>query len=122
MSASPFSLSFSLTLSFAHTFTPVYTQMDTGVDEYVTAEKWLRQRIGQVPKTAIGMLTNKLLCRMSFSSPIWVTGWFRAGVGFYNKRQFELAIDCFQESVRIDPLNVQLFLVLFCHLFGVLVC
>jgi cytochrome c-type biogenesis protein CcmH/NrfG len=56
-------------------------------DEHETAEKWLRQRIGQAPKTAIG--------------------WFRAGVGFYNKRRFELAIDSFQQSVRLDPLNVR---------------
>ncbi|SPQ94366.1 Tetratricopeptide repeat [Plasmodiophora brassicae] len=54
-----------------------------------TAERWLIDRIGQAPNTALG--------------------WFRAGVGFYNKHQFEYAIDCFQKSVALDPLNYNAF-------------
>ena len=94
-------------------------------DEYVTAEKWLRQRIGQVPKTAIGWFRagaravaaftcwcHFFLTLMITSSPFErsrspIVERARPGVGFYNKRQFEMSIDCFQESVRIDPLNVR---------------
>lgn len=51
-----------------------------------SAEEWLLARLGQTPKTT--------------------TGWFRAGVGFYNKREYLYAIDCFQKAVELDPLNV----------------
>jgi tetratricopeptide (TPR) repeat protein len=41
-----------------------------------------------------------------FSSvPSSSLGWYRAGVGFYNKLQFHFAVECFHESVELDPLN-----------------
>eukprot|EP00455_Lapot_gusevi_P040167 TRINITY_DN4532_c0_g3_i1.p1 TRINITY_DN4532_c0_g3~~TRINITY_DN4532_c0_g3_i1.p1 ORF type:complete len:112 (+),score=15.85 TRINITY_DN4532_c0_g3_i1:72-407(+) len=66
--------------------------MSSALAEFSTAEKWLRQRVGQVPKTALG--------------------WFRAGVGFYNKRHFEFAIECLQTSVRLDPMNYNAYQIL----------
>ncbi len=52
-----------------------------------SADAWLLSRVGETPSTSLG--------------------WFRAGVGFYNKREFHFAIDCFQRSVHLDPLNVR---------------
>ena len=51
----------------------------------MTAARWLQQRVGMTPKSSIG--------------------WFRAGVGFYNKRKFEVAVECLREAVRMDPIN-----------------
>eukprot|EP00698_Gefionella_okellyi_P016881 TRINITY_DN4874_c0_g1_i1.p1 TRINITY_DN4874_c0_g1~~TRINITY_DN4874_c0_g1_i1.p1 ORF type:complete len:132 (-),score=6.59 TRINITY_DN4874_c0_g1_i1:296-640(-) len=48
-------------------------------------EEWLVLRVGQAPKTSIG--------------------WFRAGVGFYNKKEFPYAIECFEKSVALDSNN-----------------
>ena len=44
------------------------------------------ERFGKVPQTSLG--------------------WFRAGVGFYNKREYSMAIDCLKTAVDIDPNNV----------------
>lgn len=40
------------------------------------------------------------------------TGWFRAGVGFYNKREFTYCIDCLQRAVAADPLNYNAYQIL----------
>lgn len=61
-------------------------------DDEVTAERWLREKMGLAPKTSLG--------------------WFRAGVGFYNKQQHALAIDCFSRAVQLDPLNYNAFQVM----------
>lgn len=50
-----------------------------------SAEDWLLLKVGTQPKTSLG--------------------WFRAGVGFYNKKQFVLAVECFEKSVALDPQN-----------------
>ncbi|KXS19344.1 hypothetical protein M427DRAFT_29259 [Gonapodya prolifera JEL478] len=49
------------------------------------AEEWLLLRIGAVPRNSLG--------------------WFRCGVGFYNKKDYARAIDSFEKSVELDPLN-----------------
>ncbi|GBG33737.1 Tetratricopeptide repeat protein 27 [Hondaea fermentalgiana] len=49
------------------------------------AEQWIKRKLGLLPKTSLG--------------------WFRAGVGFYNKKQYALSIQCFQRSVDLDPKN-----------------
>jgi predicted TPR repeat methyltransferase len=49
-------------------------------------EEWLLLRVGSVPRTSLG--------------------WFRCGVGFYNKKESTKAIQCFEKSVQLDPLNV----------------
>jgi tetratricopeptide (TPR) repeat protein len=54
-------------------------------DKFASAQEWLMVRIGETPKTSLG--------------------WFRAGVGFYNKKEFTFSIECFQNSIKIDPLN-----------------
>jgi hypothetical protein len=51
-----------------------------------SSEEWLLLRVGNVPKTSIG--------------------WFRCGVGFYNKKDYTRSIECFHKSIAIDPLNV----------------
>jgi len=33
------------------------------------------------------------------------TGWFRAGVGFYNKREYAFSIQCFEKAIALDPKN-----------------
>ena len=48
--------------------------------------QWLQSRIGEIPSTSLG--------------------WFRCGVGFYNKQEFNFSIECFEKSIEIDPLNV----------------
>ena len=53
--------------------------------QYNSAEAWLMTRIGDCPTTSLG--------------------WFRTGVGFYNKREFNFAIECFQKSIALDPAN-----------------
>lgn len=63
--------------------------MATRNPSYASAESWLLGRVGETPHTSLG--------------------WFRAGVGFYNKREFHFAIECFQRSVQLDPLNYNAF-------------
>eukprot|EP00163_Fabomonas_tropica_P033413 TRINITY_DN876_c0_g1_i2.p1 TRINITY_DN876_c0_g1~~TRINITY_DN876_c0_g1_i2.p1 ORF type:complete len:218 (-),score=56.35 TRINITY_DN876_c0_g1_i2:68-721(-) len=58
--------------------------MDTG-SEASSAEEWLLLKFSVVPNSSVG--------------------WFRAGVGFYNKKQFAWSIECFHRSVQLDPLN-----------------
>jgi len=36
-------------------------------------------------------------------------GWFRAGVGFFNKKQYEHAIECLERAVALDPKNFNAF-------------
>lgn len=50
------------------------------------AEEWLLLRVGVVPRTSLG--------------------WFRTGVGFYNKKEYSKAIECFEKAVSLDPMNV----------------
>jgi tetratricopeptide (TPR) repeat protein len=49
-------------------------------------EEWLMLRVGSMPRTSLG--------------------WFRCGVGFYNKKEYTKAIECFEKSVALDPMNV----------------
>eukprot|EP00833_Pecoramyces_ruminatium_P013950 jgi/Orpsp1_1/1187982/evm.model.d7180000061641.1 len=49
------------------------------------AEEWLLMRVGLTPKNSIG--------------------WFRCGVGFYNKKEYTRSIECFEKSIEYDPLN-----------------
>jgi len=51
------------------------------------AEEWLLMRVGLTPKNSIG--------------------WFRCGVGFYNKKEYTRSIECFEKSIEYDPLNVR---------------
>ena len=53
--------------------------------EIASAEDWLLLRVGLLPKGSLG--------------------WFRAGVGFYNKKHYTFSIECFERAVAIDPLN-----------------
>ncbi|RKP00161.1 hypothetical protein CXG81DRAFT_13568 [Caulochytrium protostelioides] len=57
-----------------------------------TAEDWLLTRVGALPKNSIG--------------------WFRCGVGFFNKHEYTRAIDCFERAVKMDPLNYNAFQVM----------
>ncbi|KAI8813668.1 hypothetical protein BJ742DRAFT_439161 [Cladochytrium replicatum] len=50
-----------------------------------SSEEWLLLRVGALPRNSLG--------------------WFRCGVGFYNKKDFTKAIECFEKSVQLDPLN-----------------
>lgn len=52
-------------------------------------EEWLLLRVGAVPRNSLG--------------------WFRCGVGFYNKKEYTKAIECFEKSVQMDPMNVCFF-------------
>eukprot|EP01135_Chromosphaera_perkinsii_P007402 Nk52_evm1s819 gene=Nk52_evmTU1s819 len=54
-----------------------------------TVEGWMKDRIGAVPRNSLG--------------------WFRAGVGFYNKKKYYRAIECFQKAIEIDPMNYNAF-------------
>jgi hypothetical protein len=53
---------------------------------FTSAKEWLIARIGDTPQTALG--------------------WFRTGVAFYNKKEYNFAIECFQESIQLDDKNV----------------
>lgn len=53
------------------------------------AEEWLLMRVGLTPKNSIG--------------------WFRCGVGFYNKKEYTRSIECFEKSIEYDPLNYNAF-------------
>ncbi|KAJ1505621.1 hypothetical protein HMI54_011904 [Coelomomyces lativittatus] len=52
-------------------------------------DEWLLMRVGALPRNSLG--------------------WFRAGVGFYNKKEYSRAIECFQKSVELDPQNYNAF-------------
>lgn len=52
-----------------------------------SSEEWLLLRVGTLPRNSLG--------------------WFRAGVGFYNKREYARAIECFERAVEMDPNNVR---------------
>lgn len=54
-----------------------------------STEEWLLSRVGALPRNSLG--------------------WFRCGVGFYNKKDYAKAIECFQRAVELDPLNVCMF-------------
>eukprot|EP00033_Pygsuia_biforma_P003123 GCRY01003430.1.p1 GENE.GCRY01003430.1~~GCRY01003430.1.p1 ORF type:complete len:141 (-),score=30.77 GCRY01003430.1:122-544(-) len=54
-----------------------------------SASEWIMQKVGALPKTSLG--------------------WFRAGVGFYNKKRFEMAIQCLERAIQADPLNYNAF-------------
>ena len=49
-------------------------------------EEWLMLRVGAAPRNSLG--------------------WFRCGIGFYNKKEYSKAIECFEKSVQLDPMNV----------------
>lgn len=51
-----------------------------------SCEEWLVMRVGAVPRNSLG--------------------WFRCGVGFYNKKEYVKAIECFEKAVQLDPMNV----------------
>jgi tetratricopeptide (TPR) repeat protein len=51
-----------------------------------SSEEWLLLRVGVVPRNSLG--------------------WFRCGVGFYNKKEYTKSIECFEKSVELDPMNV----------------
>ncbi len=55
-------------------------------DSSLPIDEWLLMRVGALPRNSIG--------------------WFRSGVGFYNKKEFQRSVECFQKSVELDPLNV----------------
>ncbi|KAI9143609.1 hypothetical protein BKA69DRAFT_1026537 [Paraphysoderma sedebokerense] len=50
-----------------------------------SAEEWILHRIGTVPRNSLG--------------------WFRCGVGFYNKKEYAKSIECFEKSIEFDPQN-----------------
>ena len=50
------------------------------------AEEWLLLRVGAAPRNSLG--------------------WFRCGVGFYNKKEYSKSIECFEKAVALDPMNV----------------
>ena len=58
----------------------------------VDAPAWIQAKVGQLPSTSVG--------------------WFRAGVGFYNRRWYTAAITCLQRATEIDALNYNAFQVL----------
>jgi tetratricopeptide (TPR) repeat protein len=52
-----------------------------------TVEEWLLLRVGALPRNSLG--------------------WFRCGVGFYNKKDYGRSIECFKKSVELDPQNAR---------------
>jgi hypothetical protein len=50
-----------------------------------SSDDWLLIRVGSVPKSSLG--------------------WFRCGVGFFNRKEFIKSIECFQKSLQLDPMN-----------------
>lgn len=54
-----------------------------------SCEEWLLLRVGSTPRNSLG--------------------WFRCGVGFYNKKEHTKAIECFEKSVSLDPMNYNAF-------------
>ncbi|KAI8824466.1 uncharacterized protein EV422DRAFT_565155 [Fimicolochytrium jonesii] len=62
-----------------------------------------------LPSTSLPLTSAPTLTPSSSqnSSEEWLLlRWFRCGVGFYNKEDFTKAIECFEKSVALDPLNV----------------
>ena len=51
------------------------------------------------------MLCRNLSLCLFFKLPRNSLGWFRAGVGFYNKKKYTFSIECFEKAVDLDPLN-----------------
>lgn len=51
-----------------------------------SVSSWLSLRFNMLPSTSLG--------------------WFRAGIGFYNKKEFQYAIECLERAVELDPRNV----------------
>lgn len=62
------------------------TVADNTPDMTSGAEEWLLLRVGASPRTSLG--------------------WFRTGVGFYNKKEYSKSIECFEKAVALDPMNV----------------
>ena len=58
----------------------------------VDAKSWIELKVGRTPTTSVG--------------------WFRSGVGFFNKRWYTPSIQCLQKAVEMDPLNYNAFQVL----------
>lgn len=54
--------------------------------EKASVDEWLMLRVGCLPRNS--------------------HGWFRCGVGFYNKKDYSRSIECLQKSVELDPQNV----------------
>ncbi|TPX34308.1 hypothetical protein SmJEL517_g02931 [Synchytrium microbalum] len=52
-----------------------------------SSEEWLLLRVGTLPRNSLG--------------------WFRAGVGFYNKREYARSIECFERAIEMDPNNAR---------------
>ena len=50
-----------------------------------SVDQWIKERVGMLPKTSLG--------------------WFRSGVGFFNKKHYVFAIECLEKAVELDPLN-----------------
>ena len=57
-----------------------------GVSQTAGCEEWLMMRVGSMPRNSLG--------------------WFRCGIGFYNKKEYTKAIECFEKSVELDKMNV----------------
>ncbi|KAI8592017.1 hypothetical protein HDU88_001391 [Geranomyces variabilis] len=62
---------------------------DSGEARQNSSEEWLLLRIGSLPRNSLG--------------------WFRCGVGFYNKKDYTKAIECFEKAVEMDPMNYNAF-------------
>ncbi|KAG9393366.1 TPR repeat [Carpediemonas membranifera] len=60
--------------------------------ELANVEEWLVLKFGMVPNTSLG--------------------WFRAGVGFYNKKRFTDAIACFRKAISLDKNNFNAYQIL----------
>eukprot|EP01136_Pigoraptor_vietnamica_P021385 Opistho-1_new@71457 len=58
---------------------------DGGLGAPQSVEAWLTAKVGTVPRNSLG--------------------WFRAGVGFYNKKEYVRAIECFEKAIHLDPMN-----------------
>src|SRR6202012_3399926 len=41
--------------------------------------------------------------------PTTSVGWLRAGIGFYNSGDHNFALDCFNESIKLDPMNYNVY-------------
>ncbi|TPX34763.1 hypothetical protein SeMB42_g07287 [Synchytrium endobioticum] len=65
------------------------THQSNNTNTQPSSEEWLLLRVGTLPRNSLG--------------------WFRAGVGFYNKREYARAIECFQRAVEMDPNNFNAF-------------
>ncbi|KAJ3118946.1 hypothetical protein HDU96_005183 [Phlyctochytrium bullatum] len=50
-----------------------------------SSTEWLMLRVGVLPRNSLG--------------------WFRCGVGFYNKKEYTKSIECFEKAVEMDPMN-----------------